>query len=63
MVTVDRRCSACNGEMFLDHVRTQGKETILYYSCMNPSCREHGKAYSLLGEEEQSQIKPKEQAI
>lgn len=62
MVTVDRRCSACNGEMFLDHVRI-GKETILYYACMNPSCREHGKAYSLLGKEEQSLIKPKEQAI
>ncbi len=63
MVTEDRRCNACNGEMFLDHVRIQGGKTILYYSCVNPSCREHGKAYSLSGEEEQSQIKPKEQAI
>lgn len=62
MVTDDKRCSVCNGEMFLDHVEVREGKTILFYSCVNPGCREHDKAYSFSGEEKESQIKTKEQA-
>lgn len=60
MVSTNRRCSECKGEMFLDHVSiTDGVET-LFYACVNPNCKERGKAYSLTGTEAKSTIKDKE---
>lgn len=60
MVSNKRRCSECGGEMFLDHVSTVDNVKTLYYSCVNPACKERGKAYSLSGAEAEAQIKNKE---
>lgn len=60
MVSTNRRCSECKGEMFLDHVSEANGVKTMFYSCVNPNCKEHGKAYSLTGAEIESQIKDKE---
>lgn len=60
MVVDNRRCSECKGEMFLDHVTERNGVKTLFYACVNPNCKERGKAYSLTGAESQSQIKDKE---
>ena len=57
MVTVNRRCSECGSEMLLSHVDTKDTETTMYYACVNPSCKEYGKAYSATGKETESKIK------
>lgn len=46
--------------MFLDHVTERNGVKTLFYACVNPNCKERGKAYSLTGVESQSQIKDKE---
>ncbi len=61
MVINRRQCSACKGEMFLDHVEEREGIKTMYYSCVNPNCKEFGKAYSLTGQEKDAQIKSKEQ--
>ena len=60
MVSINRRCSECKGEMFLDHVSTVDGVKTLFYACVNPNCKERGKAYSLIGTETESMIKDKE---
>lgn len=60
MVSTNRRCSECKGEMFLDHVSNVNGVETMFYSCVNPNCKERGKAYSLTGAETESQIKDKE---
>ena len=60
MVSNNRRCSECKGEMFLDHVSIVDNVRTLYYACVNPNCKERGKSYSLNGAEAESQIKDKE---
>ena len=60
MVSSNRRCSECKGEMYLDHVSTVGGVKTLFYACVNPNCTERGKAYSLTGKEAESTIKDKE---
>ena len=45
--------------MFLDHVSEIDGKTVIFYSCINPNCKEKGKAYSAEGTERQSQIKTK----
>lgn len=60
MALTNNRCKKCNGEMFLDHVSEVNGIKTLFYSCVNPHCSERGKAYSLKGEESESQIKDKE---
>lgn len=57
MVLMDRRCSECGSEMLLDRVVTKGDTQRMYYTCVNPNCKERGKAYSPNGEESQSSIK------
>lgn len=47
--------------MFLDHVEEREGIKAMYYSCVNPNCKEFGKAYSLTGQEKDAQIKSKEQ--
>lgn len=46
--------------MFLDHVEEHDGIKMMFYSCVNPNCKEFGKAYSLTGKEKDAQIKPKE---
>lgn len=60
MVTNNRQCSACKGEMFLDHVEERDGIKTMFYSCVNPNCKEYGIAYSLTGKETEAQIKSKE---
>lgn len=60
MVINKRQCSACKGEMLLDHVEEREGVKTMFYACVNPNCKEHGKAYSLTGKEQEAQIKPKE---
>lgn len=60
MVSTNRRCSECKGEMFLDHVSEVNGVKTMFYACVNPNCKERGKAYSLAGLEAESQIKDKE---
>lgn len=60
MVSTNRRCSECGGEMFLDHVSEINGVKTMFYSCVNPNCKERGRAYSLTGQESEAQIKDKE---
>lgn len=46
--------------MFLDHVSEVNGVKTMFYACVNPNCKERGKAYSLTGAETESQIKDKE---
>jgi hypothetical protein len=46
--------------MLLDKIsRKDGVETF-FYACVNPECKECGKAYSPTGEETESTIKERE---
>lgn len=49
-------CKVCGKEMLLDHV----KQNKFYYACVNPNCKERGKAYTKEGSEAVSTIKNKE---
>jgi len=60
MVIHNRRCSECKSEMLLDHVNEKDGVRTFYYVCVNPSCKEKGKAYSATGTESESQIRDKE---
>lgn len=60
MVSTNRRCSECKGEMFLDHVSEVNGVKTMFYACVNPNCKERGKAYSLAGLEAEAKIKDKE---
>lgn len=60
MVLTGRICSECKNEMLLDHVVEKDGVTTFYYACVNPRCRERGKAYSATGTETVSLIKDKE---
>ena len=60
MLTQDKRCSVCQGDMFIDHVSEKDGVNVIYYACINPDCKERGKAYSATGQETQSQIRDKE---
>lgn len=53
-------CKECNGEMFIDHVTEKDGVKTIYYACVNPRCRNRGKAFSSKGEESTSMIKNKE---
>lgn len=57
MITTNRKCSECSGEMLLSHVEGKDGKVTMYYACVNPNCREHGKAYAATGEETKSMIK------
>ncbi len=46
--------------MLLDHVKQNGETTTFYYACINPNCKERGKAYTPTGSEAESRIKSKE---
>ena len=46
--------------MLLDHVTAKGDTKTFYYACINPKCRERGKAYSATGTETESMIKDKQ---
>lgn len=46
--------------MFLDHVEERDGIKTMFYSCVNPNCKEYGIAYSLTGKETEAQIKSKE---
>ena len=60
MVVNNRQCSECGMEMLLDHVKESGDTKTFYYACVNPNCKERGKAYTPTGSEAQSTIKNKE---
>ena len=59
MVLPGKICSECRAEMLLDHVVQKDGVTTYYYACVNPKCRERGKAYSATGTETISMIKDK----
>lgn len=59
MVILGKICSECKKEMLLDHVTANGDKKTFYYACINPKCRERGKAYSATGNETESMIKDK----
>lgn len=46
--------------MLLDHVKQDGDTTTFYYACINPNCKERGKAYTATGKEAEAKIKDKE---
>lgn len=60
MVISGKICSECKREMLLDHVHEKDGVKTFYYACINPKCRERGKAYSATGTETTSLIKDKE---
>lgn len=57
MITQNRQCSECKGEMILDHVVNKEEKTLFYYACVNPKCKEFGKAYTATGTETESKVK------
>lgn len=60
MVISGKICSECKREMLLDHVKDIDGVKTFYYACINPKCRERGKAYSATGKETESLIKDRE---
>lgn len=60
MVTTNRRCSECKSEMILDRVVKTDEGDVFYYACVNPNCRERGKAYTVTGNESESTVKERE---
>lgn len=63
MVTEGRRCSECGCEMLLDHVSEKGGVRTFFYSCINPGCKECGKAYTATGKETGSTIKGRDKPL
>ena len=63
MVIKGRLCSECKSEMLLDHVSEKDGAKTYYYSCVNPGCKERGKAYTATGNESQSTIKERNQSL
>ena len=57
MVTTNRICSECKSEMLLDRVEEENGVSTFYYACVNPRCKECGKAYTATGKETESTIK------
>lgn len=60
MITTNHRCSECGKEMLLSHVKEENGMKTYFYACVNPHCKEKGKAYSAMGAETESQIKERE---
>ena len=54
------RCSICGNAMFLDRVVVKDGTKEFYYTCVNPNCKEKGKAYTSSGIETESTIKDRE---
>ena len=46
--------------MFLDRVVVKDGTKEFYYTCVNPNCKEKGKAYTSSGIETESTIKDRE---
>jgi len=63
MVANNRQCSECRGEMLLDHVAEKDGVKTFYYSCINPGCKEYGKAYTATGKETESTIKERDKPL
>lgn len=55
------KCRECGNEMYVDHVRlSEDRQVETYvYVCVNPRCKDYRKAVSLMGGEENTQIKEK----
>ena len=60
MVINNRQCSECKSEMLLDRVMEKDGVKSFYYTCVNPNCKERGKAYTATGTESESTIKDRE---
>lgn len=63
MVIHNRQCSECKSEMLLDHVSEKDGEKTFFYSCVNPKCKEFGKAYTPTGKETESTIKERDKPL
>ena len=57
---MDNRCSICGNLMMLDRVVENESKKEFYFTCVNPNCKEKGKAYTDSGTESQSTIKDRE---
>ena len=54
------RCSVCGNLMMLDRVVENKGKKEFYFTCVNPNCKEKGKAYTDSGTKSQSTIKDRE---
>lgn len=52
------KCSECNSELLLDHVKESDHVKDYWYTCINPKCKRKGIAFRPSGEEAESEIKP-----
>lgn len=57
MVITNRKCSECGSTMLLDKVKEKDGVKTFYYACVNPNCKERGKAYTATGIETESSIR------
>lgn len=63
MVINNRQCSECKSDMLLDHVSEKNGIKTMFYACVNPKCKERGKAYTATGNETESTIKERTKTL